>query len=67
MRLPDQRLAYPRGASYRTVQSLSAFNGESLGGRWELCATDHATSNTGTLNRWCMHWSGPALFSDGVE
>ncbi|MBK7043684.1 MAG: proprotein convertase P-domain-containing protein [Rhodanobacteraceae bacterium] len=65
--LTEQRLAYPRNASYRPVQSLSAFNGESLAGHWDLEVNDAVSGNAGTLHQWCLSWSGPMMFSDGFE
>ena len=37
---------------------LSAFDGESVTGTWELNVSDNRTSNTGTLIEWCMSVEG---------
>ncbi|MCB8944840.1 MAG: VCBS repeat-containing protein [Ardenticatenaceae bacterium] len=33
---------------------LSAFDGESFNGTWQLTAVDHASPDTGTLIEWCL-------------
>lgn len=39
---------------------LSAFDGEDVGGDWELSVTDNAPSNVGTLVEWCvLPWFQP--------
>jgi hypothetical protein len=37
---------------------LSAFDGESVAGTWELTVSDNRTSNTGTLIEWCLSVEG---------
>lgn len=36
------------------VQALSAFNGESTAGTWELIVSDSAGGDTGTINDWAL-------------
>ncbi|MFN8588218.1 MAG: proprotein convertase P-domain-containing protein [Candidatus Eisenbacteria bacterium] len=38
--------------------SLSAFNGQSSAGTWSLTVIDNASSDTGTLNQWCLTLAG---------
>ena len=38
----------------RPVQSLSAFDGESVGGTWRLFVSDNAAIDTGTLDAWSL-------------
>ncbi len=40
------------GGTYRPMQALSAFDGESTAGVWTLRVTDMSTEDTGTLNNW---------------
>jgi extracellular elastinolytic metalloproteinase len=60
--------AYNPGEHYQPNQPLAAFDGMSLAGAWMLRVTDHVSSDTGTLNSWCL---APAsalsshIFSDG--
>jgi hypothetical protein len=35
-------------------QALSAFNGKSLNGTWQLIVTDTSEGDTGTLSEWCL-------------
>jgi subtilisin-like proprotein convertase family protein len=36
----------------RTTPALSAFTGEPVSGSWRLRVSDHASADTGRLNRW---------------
>jgi subtilisin-like proprotein convertase family protein len=36
---------------------LALFNGESIGGTWELRVSDTVNIDTGTLNQFCMEWN----------
>lgn len=38
--------------------SLNAFNGQSSAGTWSLTAIDNASTDTGTLNQWCLTLAG---------
>jgi Ca2+-binding RTX toxin-like protein/subtilisin-like proprotein convertase family protein len=39
---------------------LSGFDGESIGGRWQLKVIDHATGDTGSLDSWSLSVEQPA-------
>lgn len=40
--------------SFTPNNSLSAFDGQSFSGNWILTASDHVSSDTGTVNQWCL-------------
>ncbi len=42
------------GNTYRPVDNLSAFNGESTQGTWTLTVSDNENQDTGTLNSWSI-------------
>jgi len=39
---------------------LARFDGESIGGRWDLTVIDHATGDTGSLDSWSLSAEQPA-------
>jgi subtilisin-like proprotein convertase family protein len=46
-----------RGA-LKPLQSLSAFDGQSLNGTWRLTVVDFAQADTGLLDAWCLEVNG---------
>jgi len=50
--------------TFRPNQPLSAFDGESLGGRWTLLLRDGAVGDTGALNAWSIVVGGSGSAGD---
>jgi subtilisin-like proprotein convertase family protein len=69
----SSRPAFPRDATYRPSQPLSAFDGEDFEGRWTLTISDTAGVDRGTLHAWCLFAQidpaslTPDVFSNGFE
>ena len=61
------RPAYPRRASYRPVEPLSAFNGEAVEGDWQLIVSDVAAGDAGVLHEWCMSFSTDRIFGEAFD
>jgi subtilisin-like proprotein convertase family protein len=64
-------VAFPE-ASYRPMQSLSAFDGLLLSGTWELSVSDEVALDEGRLQRWCLDLKvasggSEAIFQDSFE
>ncbi len=50
----EDNAPYTPGDAYYPNNPLSAFDGESLAGTWELTVIDSAKADTGTLVSWCL-------------
>lgn len=67
--LPTTGAGAPFTGSYKPLESLSAFDGKSVRGVWQLQVIDNAASFTGSLQSWCLQFTiqpteGPAVTID---
>ena len=57
--------------TFKPLAFLDAFDGELVRGRWRLEVADSVLDDTGTLNRWCVHFqkstTARLIFADGFE